>query len=131
MIIDIIEKKVNNNVVLFNKDLSSCLMYKDTVILYDYTDRIKIYNEELKGQITLDVFDNKVEVIIKEGDNIEEITSAKKTMDKNKPKIILISESNGVREEVDGYMWKTHELVNSKLDKSFVYCIVFFIAFLK
>lgn len=119
--IDIVQKKEKCKVLLFNKELSKCLEYKNTVILYNYEDKIKIFNEELKGQITLDEFDIKVDTVIKEGNDINEIISSKKTMEKYKPKIVLIKKDNDQEEnrpiEMEGYYWKSKDLVNTNLDK--------------
>jgi hypothetical protein len=118
--IDIMKTKKNCNILLFNKDLSKCLEYKSTMVLYNYEDRVKIYNEELVEKVTLDVFDNKVHTIIKEGDNINEIQIAKRTLKKYSPKIVLINNKDNLKKEtveIDGYMWKKKELVNTNLDK--------------
>jgi hypothetical protein len=115
--IDIVTSNNNNNVILFNKDLSKCLEYKHTAILYNCDSRIRIFNEDLMGPITLDTFDKKVNTIVKDGEDISEVLISKKTIKNHKPKIILISKENSETQEIDGYIWKTKELFNTNLDK--------------
>jgi hypothetical protein len=115
--IDIVTSNEKNNVILFNKDLSKCLEYKHTAILYNYDNKIRIFNEDLMGPITLDTFDKKINTIVKEGEDISEVLISKKTIKNHKPKIVLISKENSEKQEIDGHIWKTKELFNTNLDK--------------
>lgn len=116
--VETVKNKENCNVYIFNKDLDKCLMQKFTLMLYNYTNKVRVFNEELREGVTIDAFNMKVDMIVKEGDNFYEITQGgKNTLNKYKPRLVLISENEMEKPVLDGYLLNQEEVVNTKLDK--------------
>ena len=117
--LDLVKKNDIRNIIICNEDLEVCKMQKATIILHNYTEYIKIYNEKISNKgITIDSFECNLDIIIKEGDDIDEIKGKSKTISRDKPRIISINkETNDNVLDIEGYISKKQELVNTKLEK--------------